>query len=173
MEQMYFDLTVTMFTKNLNVLKTLLEKGWEAATAADMSEADYLAQKLSPDMFPLLKQVQIVTDNAKGAVARLTKSEMITLEDTEVTMAELIARIDTVLNHLQTYTPEQFAGAAEEKITLHYMPEQYQLGQDYLLDFVLPNFFFHLTTAYAIIRVQGVEIGKRDFIGSLKLHPLA
>jgi len=137
-----------------------------------MSEADYLDQKLAPDMFPLLKQIQIATDNAKALPARLTGGDMMKLEDTETTVEALLARIDTVLEHLRTYTKEQFAGAAERQVILGFMPEQYQLGKDYLVDFALPNFFFHCTVAYAIIRAQGVALGKKDFIGELKLHPV-
>ena len=85
----------------------------------------------------------------------------------------LLARIDTVLTYLQEFKPEQFAEAADAKIMLPFMPGQYQTGRDYVVDFALPNFFFHVSMVYAIVRVQGVPIGKADFLGGLKLHPVS
>jgi hypothetical protein len=167
----YFDITVPVFIKNLHTLKALLAKGQAHALLEGMSEADFLAQRLAPDMFPLVKQVQMVTDNAKGIAARLGGVEIPTLSDNEESVAELLARIDTVLAFLETFTPEQFAEAAERKIVLPYIPGQYQRGADYLLDHALPNFFFHMTITYALIRAQGTPLGKMDFIGGLKLHP--
>ena len=168
----YYDLTVPLLIKNVQSLKHFFEKGWAAAQESGLSEADFLGHTLAPDMFPLIKQIQIATDNAKAIPARLSGRDMIKLEDTETTVAELHARIDTVLEHLSTYTPEQFVAAEEKKITLPYIPGQYVEAKDYLLDFALPNFFFHMTTAYAIIRTQGVPLGKMDFVGNQKLHPI-
>ena len=169
----YFDLTVPMFIKNLTTVKTLLEKGFAAATEKNMSEEEFLSQSLTPDMFHLKRQIQIVTDNAKGATARLAGVEPLKIEDNESTVAELVARIDTGIAYLKEFKPEQFKNAAEAKITLSFMPGQYQTGADYFVDFALPNFFFHMSIAYALIRVQGVSIGKADFIGGLKLQPLS
>lgn len=169
----YFDVTVPVFKKNLLITKALLQKGLEHAVASDMTEAAFLNQRLAPDMFPLVKQVQIVTDNAKGAVSRLAGVDIPVIADTETTTAELLVRIDTVITYLDTFTPEQFRDAAEQKVTLSYIPGMYQTGTDYLVDFVLPNFFFHQSMIYALLRVQGVTLGKMDFLGSLKLHPVA
>lgn len=168
----YFDVTVPVFKKNLLIAKTLLQKGLEHALETGISEAAFLDQRLVPDMFPLLKQVQIVTDNAKGASARLAGVQAPAIADTETTVAELVARIDTVIIFLDTLTADQFGEAAERKIELPYIPNMYQTGEDYLVDFVLPNFFFHVSMIYALIRLQGVLIGKMDFLGSLKLHPV-
>lgn len=170
---MYYDLTVPLFTKALTNLKHFLEKGRVQAETLGVSETDFLQFRLADDMFPLIKQVQIATDNAKGATARLAGVEPKKIEDVETTCAELIARIDTVLAHLQTFTPEQFAGAAERQVTLPYFENQYFLGHDYLLDFALPNFYFHLNMAYAIIRAEGTSLGKQDYIGNLTMHPVA
>ncbi len=168
----YFDITVPVFKKNLLIAKALLQKGLEHALENGMSETAFLDQRLAPDMFPLVKQVQIVTDNAKGATARLANVEIPKLADTETTVAELLARIDTVIAFLDTFTSAQFNEASEQKITLSYIPNMYQTGADYLADYALPNFFFHMSMIYALIRAQGVTIGKMDFIGSLKLHPV-
>lgn len=171
MHTIYFDVTVPVFKKNLLITKALLEKGLEHALEVGMTESIFLNQRLAPDMFPLVKQVQIVTDNAKGATSRLSGVEAPAMADTETTVAELLVRIDTVIAYLDTFTPEQFASAAEQKITLPYLPGMYQTGADYLVDFVLPNFFFHMSMIYGLLRTQGVVIGKMDFLGSLKLHP--
>jgi len=168
----YYDLTIPLLAKNLKNVQSVLAKGWEAAQASQMSETAFLDQRLAEDMFPLIKQIQMLTDTAKATPARLTGREMITLEDTETTVGELNQRIDTVLAHLETYSPEDFSESAERKIELKFLEGQFQYGKDYLMDFALPNFFFHCTVAYAIIRVQGVQIGKIDYIGSLSLHPL-
>jgi hypothetical protein len=168
----YFDLTVPVFKKNLHIAKTLLAKGFEHATNSGIDEAAFLDQRLAPDMFPLLKQVQILTDNAKGASARLAGIPIPVLADEETSVAALEARIDTVLTFLDTLKPDQFLAAAERKITLPYMPGLYQNGDDYLVDFAYPNFFFHLSMIYALLRVQGVIIGKMDFLGSLHHHPI-
>jgi uncharacterized protein len=168
----YFDVTVPVFKKNLIIAKGLLQKGLEHALEQGISEETFLDQRLAPDMFPLLKQVQMITDNAKGASARLAGVEAPAIADVETTVAELVARIDTVVAFLDTFTPDQFSEAAEKKIVLPYIPGMYQTGGDYLVDFVLPNFFFHMSLVYGLIRSQGVPIGKMDFLGSLKLHPL-
>ncbi len=168
----YFDVTIPVFKKNLLITKALLQKGLEHALASGMTEAAFLEMRLAPDMFPFVKQVQMVTDNAKGSAARLAGVEVPVIADTETTVAELLARIDTVIAHLDTFTPVQFAEAAERRITLSYIPGMYQTGADYLVDFVLPNFFFHMSIIYALLRSQGVTLGKMDFLGSLQLHPV-
>lgn len=173
MNSPYFELTVPLFQKNLRNLTTLLSKGSEHAIAVGMSEADFLASKLAPDMFPLVTQIQMITDNAKGAVARLAAVEPISLPDTETTVAELLARIEKVQTYLAIFTAEQFATAGERLVTLPYFPGQFITGHDYLIEYALPNFFFHMSTAYGIMRMIGVPLGKGDFIGGMNLQPLA
>jgi hypothetical protein len=167
----YFDVTVPVFKKNLVIAKALLQKGSEHARETGITEEAFLDQRLAPDMFPLLKQVQIITDNAKGASARLAGVQAPSIADVETTVAELMVRIDTVIAYLDTFTPDQFVQAADKKIELPYIPGMYQNSGDYLVDYVLPNFFFHMSMIYGLIRSQGVSIGKMDFLGSLKLHP--
>jgi uncharacterized protein len=166
----YYDVTVPVFTKTLTNLKQFLQKGAVHALETGLSESDFLNLKLAPDMFPLSRQIQISTDNAKGAVARLTETEPLVIPDTETTVAELVARIDTVIAHLETYTPERFAQAAETTPTLPYFPGKHFVGHDYLVEYALPNFFFHVNMAYAIIRHSGVPLGKADYVGNLTLH---
>lgn len=168
----YYDVTVPVFKKNLLIVQTLVKKGFEHAKSKGMTEADFLNQRLAPDMFPLLNQIRIVTDNAKGAVARFTAAEPLSIEDKETTVAELMARIDTVIAFVESFTPDKFEQASEQKIIISYIPGKYQKAQDYLVDFALPNFFFHVSMVYAILREQGVEIGKMDYLGGLKLHPV-
>lgn len=170
MSPTYFALTVTVFTKSLENLKHFLQKGLEHAEVNGVAESDFLAFKLAPDMFPLSRQIQIVTDNAKGAVARLASVEPLKIEDTESTAVELINRIDTVIAHIGTFTPEQFTAAGEGTVTLPYYPGKYMKAPDYLTEFALPNFFFHLNMAYAIIRSSGVALGKGDYLGTLTMH---
>jgi uncharacterized protein len=166
----YYDITVPVFTKNLKNLKAFLEKGATHALEMGVSESDFLDSRLSPDMFPLVKQIQIATDNAKGVVARLTETDPLKIEDVETTLAELYARIDTVIDFLGTFTKEQLDDAASKKVTLAYFAGKYFTGHDYLMEFAIPNFFFHLNMAYAIIRASGVPLGKGDYLGSLTMH---
>lgn len=170
MQVSYQDLVVTMLTKNLHNLKALLKKGEAHATEVGMSETDFLAQSLTADMFPLLKQIQITTDNAKGAAARLTGTEPLKIEDTETTCEALYHRIDTVIAYLAELDPAGFENATDRHIFLPYMDGKYMLGSDYVIDFALPNFFFHLNMVYAIIRTLGTPIGKMDYLGTLSLH---
>jgi uncharacterized protein len=169
----YYDVTVPMFSKNLKNLKAFLQKGVAHAAEMGVSEADFLNSRLSPDMFPLIKQVQIATDNAKGVATRLTGVDPLKIEDTETTLSELCARIDTVLGFLSTFTKEQFADAATKQITLPYFEGKYFTGDTYVVEFAIPNFFFHVSMAYAIIRASGVPLGKGDYLGVLTMLDVA
>lgn len=173
MNTAYFELTVPFFQKNLRSLKSILAKGAEHAASVNMSETDLLQSRLAPDMFPLVKQVQIATDNAKGAVARLTGTEIMMLADDETTVAALIERIEKVEVYLATFTAEQFAGADTRSITLPYFPGKFITGHDYLTEYVLANFFFHFNMSYAILRMIGVPLSKGDYIGGMNLQEVA
>ena len=119
-------------------------------------------------MFPLSRQVQIATDHAKGACARLVGVDVPSYADTETTFAELQARIARTIEFVRAFRPEQFEGAESRDVTLTIAGQKVPFkGGVYLSQFALPNFFFHATTTYAILRHNGVEVGKRDFIGSL------
>ena len=166
----YLDVTVPVFIKQLESLKYFLHKGITHIKETGVSEEEYLGLRLSEDMYPLLRQVQIATDNAKGAVARLAGVAPLSIEDTETTYSQLEARVDMVILHLSSFTPDQFDDAATRKIEMPYFPGKYFTGHDYLTEFALPNFFFHLNMAYAIIRTSGVPLGKPDYLGALTMH---
>ena len=169
----YFDVTAPVFIRQLESLKHFLNKGILHAKESNVSESDFLSSRLAPDMFPLLRQIQITTDNAKGAVARLAGVEPLKIDDTEETYEQLVARIDVVINYLKTFTSQQLADAGETKVTVSYFPGKYFTGHDYLVEFALPNFYFHLNMAYAIIRAIGVPLGKQDYLGApTLLHAL-
>lgn len=142
----------------------LLDKASELATTKEGGEAAVLDARIAPDMFPLARQVQIACDNAKGASARLSGAEMPVFEDTETTIEQLRERIRKTVAFLETLKPEKFADAATRRIELKYFANQYMTGDGYLRQYALPNFFFHVTTMYDILRKEGVNLGKADFI---------
>lgn len=154
--------------RGLENLSVILEK---AATYAETKKIDpsvLINSRLAPDMFPLSRQVQIATDGAKGCAARLAGIEVPSYEDNEATFPELQARIKKTITFLKSVSAKQIDGSEERKVSLKLRGKDvYFLGQSYLLTFVLPNFYFHITTAYAILRHNGLEIGKPDYIGRL------
>jgi hypothetical protein len=168
-----YDASVPVFITMLENLAGILAKAEAWATENGKSDEDVLQARLAPDMFPLVKQVQIVSDNAKSISARLAGEEPPKMEDTEVTFVELIERARKTVVYLQTLNREKFEGAEKCHIPYPYVPDTYLLGHEALLQSYLPNFFFHATTAYAILRNQGVPLGKADFIGALPLKPNA
>ena len=164
--------TVPLFIKMLGGLKNVLAKGEAHAKEKGLDEVEFLKTQLAPDMFPLTRQVQIATDNAKGAVARLTGSEAPKYEDTETTFAELYARIDKTLEYMKSIPESAFAEAKTRQITLPYFPGKFMAGDAYAREYVVPNFLFHVTAAYAILRMEGVALGKTDFLNGLPLQDL-
>jgi hypothetical protein len=164
-----YEFSVPVFVKALTGLKTVLVK----AKDHGINDEELLSDALAPDMFPFVRQVQIACDNAKGAVSRLAGVEIPSFPDTETTIAELVTRIETTIAYVESIAAEQFVGAEERSITLPYFPGVYMTGYDYLREYAIPNFFFHVTTAYAIIRKNGVSIGKSDYMHALPLKPLA
>ena len=162
---------VPVFSQGLTALSGLLAKAQAFAEAKKVDPAVMLNLRLYPDMFPFVRQVQTACDHAKGAVARLAGTEIPTHADTEANFAELSARVDKTLSFVKGFKPGQFEGAEDRQIVLLLGPKkEFKLeftGADYLTKFATPNFYFHLTTAYAILRHCGVEIGKRDFLGGV------
>jgi len=155
------------FANTLKNLAAILDKAEAHAAAKKIDPAVLLSSRLYPDMFPLVRQVQIASDNAKGAMARLAGVEVPKYEDTEQTFAELKARIAKTIDYVSSFQPSQVDGSEEKDIRLKLGPVEVQWkGMQYLLGFALPNFYFHAVTAYDILRHNGVEIGKRDFIGN-------
>lgn len=163
-----FEFTVPVFIKALTGVKIVLQKAAEHG----LDENALLADKLAPDMFPFVKQVQMATDNAKGCAARLAGQEIPKYEDTEATLAELQARLDKTIAYLRTISKDSFANAASVQVTLPYMPGKFMTGFDYAREYALPNFFFHVAMSYAIVRKNGVPIGKADYMASLPLQDL-
>lgn len=152
----------------LGGLQTVLRKAEALATEKKIDPNALLQARLFPDMFPLLRQVQVACDFAKSVSARLAGVEVPKMEDTEQTFADLQARIAAVLAFLGSLDAAQFADAAQrEIITQAGTPKEKRFtGQSYLFNYGLPHFFFHTTTAYAILRHNGVEVGKKDYIGT-------
>jgi uncharacterized protein len=161
-----YDSSVPAFVQILTSLKAILEKAEAHAAAKKFAPENLLSARLFPDMLPLTRQVQIACDHAAKACARLTGAEVPTFPDTETTFAELKARIAKALETVKSFRKEQFEGAGDRDITLPLGGEPMTLkGSRYLAHFALPNFYFHAVTAYDILRANGVEIGKRDFLG--------
>ena len=154
----------------INILKNLsgiLDKAQAHVDAKKIDPTVLTTYRLYPDMFTMARQVQVACDLAKGAVARLAGIEIPKYEDTEQTLAELKARIAKTTDFIGTIKPAQIDGSEDKQITLKLgSREVTYTGMQYLLGFVHPNFYFHATTAYDILRHNGVEIGKRDFVGN-------
>ena len=154
------------FVNILKNLSALLDKAQAHADAKKIEPAALTAFRLYPDMFPLTRQVQIACDTAKGAVARLAGVEIPRHEDTEQSFAELKARIAKTIAFIESVKPAQLDGSDEKEIVLKLRGQDVKFsGLQYLLASAHPNFYFHVTTAYGILRHNGVEIGKRDFLG--------
>jgi len=155
------------FANMLKNLSALLDKAQAHCDAKKIEPAALTGFRLYPDMFPLARQVQIACDTAKGAVARLAGVEIPKHEDTEQTIPELKARIAKTLAFIDTVKAAQVDGSEGKDVVLKLCGQDtYFTGIQYLLGFAYPNFYFHVTTAYNILRHNGVEVGKRDFIGS-------
>jgi len=164
-----YQITVPVFIRMLTNLDAILQKAAAYAEARKIEPAVLTGSRLYPDMFPLSRQVQIASDTAKGAGSRLAGLEPPKYEDNEVSFDELHARLGKTIAYLETLKPEQFEGADQRSLTLsHHGEDVTYTGASYLLSNALPNFFFHVTTAYDILRHCGVEIGKKDYLGTLK-----
>ena len=163
-----YQASVPVFVKTLGNLAAILDKGAAFAAARKVDPSVLLAYRLAPDMLSLTRQVQIAADHAKRAAARLAGIEAPVYEDNEASFADLQARIDKTIAFINTLGPGQIDGSEARDITLKIGGNSQTLsGQAYLLHNALPNFFFHVTTAYAILRHCGVEVGKKDFIGQV------
>lgn len=165
-----FRATVPQLKKMLRNLDGWLEKASAHAKAKNFSPEVLLAARLAPDQYPLLRQIQAACDSAKFAAARLTAKEAPKHPDEEKTWEEAKARVASVVAYLETFTEADFEGAADRAIALPFLGGKTILGRDYLNEMALPNTYFHLVTAYAILRHSGVDVGKIDFIGSLTLQ---
>jgi len=164
-----YDYTVPVFIKMLGGLKLVLQK----AQTHGLDEGALLSERLAPDMFSFTQQVQFACDNAKNGSGRLAGVPFPSLEDNEKSIDELLVRVDKTVEFLKTLREEQFKDAPSRKIRLDYFPEGKALsGYDYARIYTIPNFFFHLTMVYAIIRKNGVDIGKSDYINGMPFEDL-
>lgn len=158
--------SVPVFTRVLKNLDAILDKAAVYATEKKIDPMVLLNARLAPNMFPLTRQVQIVTDQIKGCISRLAGADIPRYEDTETTFPELKARLEKTLAYISTFKPEQIDGSEDKQISLKLGGTPYEFsGLDYLLNSVTMHVYFHYTTAYAILRHNGLDVGKGDFIG--------
>ncbi len=163
-----YQASVPVFLRQLNGLSEILKKGAAFADAKGIDPSILINARLAPDQFALARQVQIATDGVKGGVGRLAGIDIPEYPDTETSFDELQARIAKTIAFLSGVTAEQVDGSEDKAIKLKLRTREIDfIGQPYLLHFVIPNFFFHVTTAYAILRHNGVEVGKMDFLGGM------
>jgi hypothetical protein len=160
--------SVPAFLQTLKAMSGVLQKADAYVRARRIEPRVLLESRLFPDMFPLVRQVQLASDFAKGAAARLAGVDVPVYEDTEQSFAELAARIERTTTFLKTFRPEQIDGSEARDVVIRIAGNPVTLkGEPYLVHFALPNFYFHSTTAYAILRHAGLELGKIDFIGEV------
>jgi uncharacterized protein len=161
-----YSASVPIFARQLGAMLTWIDKAQRHAEARKFDPANYLGLRLAPDMLPFNRQIQIASDGAKGCAARLAGLEVPQWDDNETTIDELRGRIRKTIDYVQSVPAAQFDGSETREIVLPVRvgdPLHFS-GETYLKHFVLPNFFFHVTTAYALLRHAGVELGKRDFL---------
>ncbi len=162
-----YQASIPMFLKTLGNLSEILKKAEAYAAAKKFEPSVLINARLAPDMLPLARQIQIASDAVKGFAARTAGVDVPSFADTETTFAELQARIQKTTDFLATIKPEQIDGSEDRDVKLKVGGNDLTFkAQAYLLHFVIPNFFFHVTTAYAILRHNGLEVGKKDFLGA-------
>ena len=164
---MLFDITVPQFTKMLHNLTLILDKADAHAKEKKFEVEVLLNDRLAPNMLNMIRQVQIACDTAKLCAARLSGKDAPVNDDSEKTLADLKTRIQQTINFLETMSPKDFVGAETKHISQPRWEGKYLTGTEYALQHALPNIYFHVTTAYAILRHNGVEIGKKDYLGEM------
>jgi hypothetical protein len=161
-----YDASIAPMIRGLNNLSKILDKAAAQAKSEDRDLNSLLEARLAPDMFAFTRQVQVVSDTAKGCAARLSGSEPPSFPDEEKSFPELQHRIGKTVEYLKSFRPEQFEGAEARTVTLKFPNGAMTFtGADYLTGFAIPNFYFHVTAAYAILRHEGIAIGKMDYLG--------
>jgi uncharacterized protein len=161
-----YQTSIPTFVRVLNNLAAILEKGAAHAEARKIDPTVLLNARLFPDMFPLMRQVQLVADTANGGAARLAGTEVPVYDNNETSFPELITRIRKTVAQLEAFRPEQLDGTEDKTVTWQTRSSTRNMqGLPYLLNHVFPNLFFHTTTAYNILRHNGVELGKMDYLG--------
>jgi hypothetical protein len=162
--------TISQFTKMLKNLDRWLDAGAAHAKKKNVEPDVFMSLRLAPDQYPLSRQVQAACDSAKFSAAYLSGQKAPSHPDTEKTLADLHARIQTCVAYLETLKAGDFAGAEERRVAPAWMEGKWVRGNDYLVQVATPNFYFHVTTAYAVLRHNGVDVGKRDFLGSVPMN---
>lgn len=161
-----YSASVPIFSRMLKNLLAVFDKAEAFAAEQNIDLQTFVETRLAPDMLPLSAQVQIATDGAKGVSSRLAQKPVPSWADDEVTFADLKARLQKGIDYLATFSPEDFVGSDDRTVTIKIGGNDVELsGETYLLNRGLPNFYFHVTTAYDILRHKGVPIGKRDYLG--------
>jgi len=162
-----YDITLPVFISQFGNLSKILDKARTHAGATGIAHTDLLEARLAPDMLPLTKQVQIASDTARGVAVRIGQVERKAMEDNEATFDELQARIAATVEYLKAVPSSAFDGKEGNPVPMKFGPREFTFpsGEAYVLSFALPNFYFHVTTAYDILRHKGVPLGKRDFLG--------
>ena len=164
-----FDVSIPVLVRGLNNLSAIIDKAAAHATAKKFDSVVLAQSRLFPDMLPLVRQVQIACDTAKGAAGRLAAVEVPKHEDTEATFADLKARIAKTLDFVKSITAAQLKDSESRSIELKFPNATLKFtGVAYVTDFVLPNFYFHISIAYALLRKGGVEVGKGDYLGAIQ-----
>lgn len=163
-----YQASVPVLIRALENLSFILKKAEEYALQSNIPLEELTQARLHEDMFPLMRQIQIASDGAKGGGARLAGVEVPSYPDDELSFADMQQRLQKTITFLKTLNPTQFEGSAEKDITVAMKSGDLKFnGYDYLFHFVLPNVFFHVTTAYGILRHKGIPLGKKDFLGAL------
>ncbi|MFY7992424.1 MAG: DUF1993 domain-containing protein [Bacteriovoracaceae bacterium] len=164
---MLYEITIPQFTKMLTNLNKIIDKAALNAESRKFDVEVLFNSRLAPDQFNFIRQIQIACDTAKLCASRLSGKEAPVQEDNEKTLAEVKARIESVITYLGTFKKEDFNGAEERKISQPRWEGKYLTGEEYALQHALPNIYFHITTAYSILRHNGVDIGKKDYLGEM------
>ena len=163
-----YQISAPVFIHTLGNLKKILKKAERHAAARKIDPAVFLNARLAPDMHPLTRQIQIASDTVKGCAARLSGRAVPSFKDNEKSFADLYRRIDRTIAFVRKVKAQEIDGTETKQIELKFPQGSIKFkGKAYLLNFVLPNLYFHVTTAYAILRHNGVNVGKRDFIGKV------
>ncbi|MFO1472551.1 MAG: DUF1993 domain-containing protein [Turneriella sp.] len=164
---MFYEITITQFSKMLTNLSRILDKAAAEAETKKVDFSVYLGSRLAPDQFNLTRQVQIACDTAKLCAARLTGKTAPVHEDKESTLPELKARIQQVLDYLATFTPADYKDSATIKVSQPRWEGKYLTGAEFAVQHAIPNLHFHIVTAYSILRHNGINIGKKDYLGEM------
>ena len=164
---MLYEITVPQFTKMLHNLSHIIDKAVQNSTERKFDIDVLLNSRLAPDQFNFIRQVQIACDTAKLYASRMTGTEAPVNEDTEKTLPEVKARIEQTIGYLNTFKAEDFKGAEERKISQPRWEGKYLTGFEFATQHAIPNMYFHVTTAYAILRHSGVPVGKKDYLGEM------